>query len=254
MKVRILQSSTAVTDQKHYALSMLVGDSLCIDAGCLGFLAEPDEQRRVRDLLLTHAHLDHVASLPIFLENVWQRTPDCVTVHASQSVHRTLQEDLFNDRLWPDFIGLSTPEAPFLERRELKPGVSVQLDGLIITPVAVHHGVDSLGFIIDDGEAALAFTGDTAPTDAIWEVANATPNLRAVFLECSFPDSLADLAAVSDHLTPRLFAAELEKLQRRARIVPIALKARYRNETRRELEDLGIEGLSFAPIGEEFEI
>ncbi len=43
---------------------------------------------------------------------------------------------------------------------------------------------------------------DPGPTKRLWEVAHQTRDLRAVFLEACFPNSLTRLAKVSLHMTP----------------------------------------------------
>src|SRR6516162_3190664 len=69
-------------DSYHYCTSAIVNDTLAIDAGCLGFYHSAQEQARIRHLLITHTHIDHMASLPIFVENAYEGKTDCVTIHA----------------------------------------------------------------------------------------------------------------------------------------------------------------------------
>ncbi len=254
MRIRILASSTERPVDAHYALSVLVNDAMCIDAGCLGFVGEQSVQKSVKHVFLSHGHIDHVGSLPIFLENTFDGTRDCATVYASAAVHASLQKDVFNDRIWPDFIRLSTPEAPFLKSATLEAGRPVAVNGLSITPIEVTHGTPTFGFIVDDGDSAFAFSADTAPTEMIWKAANDTPNLKAVFLECSFPNFMAQLARDSYHLTPDLFEIELAKIESDVPVHPISIKARFRSETIRELEAIRVKTIIFPPIGEEFEI
>ena len=45
-----------------------------VSAGFEG-LGRVERQRRVRHVFVTHEHLDHVATLPIFLENVYDPGP-----------------------------------------------------------------------------------------------------------------------------------------------------------------------------------
>src|SRR5207245_10727782 len=112
-----------------------------------------------------------------------------------------------------------------------------------LTPVALNHVVPTLGFIIEDKDAAVVVVSDTGPTDEIWKHANATPKLKAVFLEATFPNSMIGLAEVSKHLTPVLFAREVEKLKKRVAFIAVHIKARYWSQVVGELQDLGITGL-----------
>src|SRR5262249_2817928 len=158
----------------------VVNDSVAIDAGALGLLQPVEAQARVRHVLLTHSHIDHVASLPIFLENVYTGTPDAVTVHGTEAGLGSLQRDLFNHRGRPGSPGLSRADAPFLRLSPIEPGRPVVLDGLRLTPVAVNHVVPTVGVLVEDDTTAVLFPSDTGPTEAIWDVANAAANLKAV--------------------------------------------------------------------------
>jgi cAMP phosphodiesterase len=229
-----------VREPSQYLSTYLFNDTIAVDAGCLGHYGTFADQVRVRNVFLTHSHIDHIGSLPIFVDNVYQGGPDCVSVHASRDVIDCLKRDLFNDRVWPDFIRLSTPEAPFLKLAILEPFRQVEVDGLRFTPVPVDHVVPTFGFVIESATAAVVVASDTGPTTALWERANATPNLKAVFLEASFPEALAPLAQVSKHLTPRQFAQEVQKLTSSPAVIAVHLKGRYITELVNELQALNI--------------
>ncbi|MDB2577320.1 hypothetical protein N9Z54_09015 [Planctomycetota bacterium] len=55
---------------------------LAVDAGSLGLVGEPTEMARIAGLVLTHAHIDHVASLPMWVEALLSldRAPEGVRV------------------------------------------------------------------------------------------------------------------------------------------------------------------------------
>jgi ribonuclease BN (tRNA processing enzyme) len=241
VKVRLVPSTLGDVNELSQSLSTyLFNDTIAIDAGCLGYFGTTTDQMRVRNIFLTHSHIDHIGSLPIFLDNVYQGGSDCVTIHAGREVLHSLQRDIFNDRVWPDFIGLSTPEAPFLSLSLLEAYQSVTIDGLRFTPVPVDHVVPTFGFVVESTDSAVVVASDTGPTTALWKRANATPNLKAIFLEASFPESLAALATVSKHLTPLRFAQEVRKLNSDPAVIAVHLKNRYFAELVRELQALAI--------------
>src|SRR5437764_600685 len=109
MKLTLLPSAlgAAGAPAAQYLSSALVNDTIALDAGCLGFHGTPDDQARVRHVLLTHSHLDHVASLPIFLENGHEGRGDGVNIYASAATLDALRRHFFNDQIWPDFVALS---------------------------------------------------------------------------------------------------------------------------------------------------
>ena len=104
MRIRLLPSAVGGDVSRNFSHSLVVNDAVAIDAGCIGFLPSIDEQRKIRHVFLSHTHLDHVCSLPIFLDNVYEYGPDCPVVHAGPRCCSSLQRDFFNDRVWPDFV------------------------------------------------------------------------------------------------------------------------------------------------------
>jgi ribonuclease BN (tRNA processing enzyme) len=238
----------------QYLTTLLVNDAVAFDAGSLGLFGTPAQQARVRYVFLTHGHIDHLASLPIFLENVADDSNDCPVVYAPEPVLDVLRRDLLNDRLFPDFVRLSRDGPPLVRLEPVEPGRPVRAAGLTVTAVPVDHVVPAVGYLIDEGTSAVAFVTDTAPTDAIWEAANRLPHLKAVFLELTFPESVAWLAHVAKHLTPSLFAAEVRKIRPGVPVYVIHLKARYREETERELAALALPGVSVLEPGKVVEV
>lgn len=255
MKVELVPSAIPLDGvcRDQFSTSYVVNDTLAIDAGCLGFYRGPVEQARIKHVLISHTHMDHIASLPIFVENVYEGKPDCVTIHASETVLDSLARDVFNDRVWPDFIKLSTVvPAPFLKLQALHPHRAVELEGLKITPVEVNHVVPTLGFVVEGHDAAVIVVSDTGPTEEIWQWANRTPNLKAVFLEVTFPDAMAKLADISKHLTPASFRREARKLKGDAAVIAVHLKARFRGQVVDELRALGMANLEIGKFGEPY--
>jgi len=252
MRVRLLRSALAESaPEQQYLTTFLVNDTVAIDAGSLGISATLEEQRRITDVFISHSHMDHLASLPTFLENVYTQGDDCPSLHVSDAVRAALQEHIFNDRIWPDFIGLSEKIPPFLKLKTLRERQAVEIGKLSITPVSVNHSVPTFGFILEEAGKSVVIISDSGPTEEIWKQGKA--RLQAVFLEASFPESLAELAHCARHLTPKLLAAELKKIGRGVRILAIHLKSAFHSRLVRELDALGIPGLEVALPGKEYE-
>jgi cAMP phosphodiesterase len=203
-------------------------------------------------VFLTHVHADHVASLPIFIENAWTGSESCPLIHGSPETLDGVQQHIFNDTIWPDFVALSKRMAPFLELRALESEVPVHVEGLRITPVPVNHLIPTFGYVVSDGASAVIFGGDSGATSRLWEVAHETQQLKAVFLEASFPNSLKRLAETSCHLTPEMFAAEVAKIPPGVKIIAVHLKVRYRADVIRELYALGLPDLEIGECEKEY--
>jgi ribonuclease BN (tRNA processing enzyme) len=237
---------------RHYQFttSAIVNDTVAVDAGSLGFYLSAQEQARIKHILITHTHIDHTASLPIFVENAYEGKADCVTVHGSAEVLYSVRHDLFNNRVWPDFVAMSEKnDKPFVKLSQLDPWQSVELEGLKYTAIPVNHVVPTCGFLIEDADSAVIITSDTGPTEDVWRVANDMPKLKAVVLEGCFPNSLTWLAEASKHLTPNLVGAELKKLNRPARILIVHIKPRFQAEVTAELQALNNPALEIAQFG-----
>ncbi len=252
MKIYFVPSSVGESNRHQILATYLINDVVAIDAGALGLLSPMSAQRRVRHVFLSHSHLDHLVTLPIFIDNVYTPGPECPTVWGHPHTLDTLRNDLFNDRLWPDMIRLSGEESPFLNLKELVDEQPVEVEGLRITPVALKHVVPAYGFMIEElaTGAAVLFVSDTGPSDRIWEVANQCPGLKAVFLEASFPNAFQWLAEKAAHLTPALFGAELKKLTCDIPAYVIHVKFAFEDQILPELQALQLPNLHIAVPGE----
>ncbi len=253
MKIELLPSTVGETAARQFCIGAIVNGTLAVDAGTLGLLWPLERQCRVRNIFLSHSHLDHIATLPLFLANVYEETSDCPNVYASNATLQSLQQDVFNDRLWPDFVKLSKEESPFLEVHALVSEDTVELPGLTVTPIALDHIVPTLGFILQDEAGAVAFVSDTNPTERVWKVLAKTERLRAVFLESSFPNSERGLADKSGHLCSEMFAAELTKLDDSVRVIACHLKPSHFDTIVSELSALDRANLEIGVPGHQYD-
>src|SRR2546422_4564792 len=110
---------------------------------------------------------------------------------------------------------------------------------LWVTPVQVNHTVPTTGFIIHDGSSGLIYSGDTGPTETLWRTARGLHGLRAVILECAFPNRLGPRAAIAKHLTPALISRELDKLPPDLPVLIYHVKPQFHEEIAEELERIG---------------
>lgn len=252
MKVEFLPSAVGALATEQFCISAVVNDTIAIDAGSIGLLWPIERQMQIQHVFLSHSHLDHVASLPLFLDNIYTLGPDCPSVYACEATIKCLCNDVFNDRLWPDFIRLSEQESPFLVFKTLKAELPVKLPRLTITPVPLSHIVPTMGFILQDADSTVAVVSDTRPTQRIWEVLAAAKNLRAVILDCGFPNSHRWLADKSGHLCPELFAKEIRRLPESVRVIAYHLKPCFFDEIEHELNAIPRASLEIGVTGREY--
>jgi cAMP phosphodiesterase len=164
----------------------LVNDTCMVDAGSVSEGLMDAEQSKIRNVLLSHAHLDHIKGLPLLADNMAGRTlGGVIKVWSLPEVLEDLQRHIFNDVIYPDFTRLPTLEEAPLSYSPFRDETPITVDGLHVTSVRVNHTVPAVGFIIRDQESALLYSGDTSETRRIWEVGAKEPRLRAAFIETS---------------------------------------------------------------------
>jgi ribonuclease BN (tRNA processing enzyme) len=215
IEVTLLPTCGGTMSQSQPLTSFLLNEGVALDAGSLGFSLTGEQFARIGHLFLTHAHMDHVASLPIALAESFSHLKRPLRIYATDHVLKMVRTHVLNGEIWPDFAHFNVPgtNQPAVEYITIEPRRPVKIDGLTLTPVPVHHEVPCVGYIVESNDSAVAFTSDTGPTEEIWTIANRTKNLKAVCIDCSFPDEKEELAILSGHLTPNLITHEARKLK-----------------------------------------
>ena len=257
MKVRLLPSTIepdgSASLRQHQSCFVIDG-TVAFDAGSLAISATPDEAANVRDVLLSHAHLDHIAGLPLFIDDLFPVLDEPVRVHAVPSVVEALEEHVFNWTVYPRFSELTNDHGPVIEYCPFNVGESFRVRHLRVKSIEMNHKVPSSGFVISDDNTTIAISGDTAETVEFWETLNALDSLKALFIECAFPNEHQELAEKSFHLTPRKLANELCRFESASTsIYAINLKPAYYRTIVKELNELGIDQLEVFEPGRTYE-
>ncbi len=199
----------------------------------------------MRDVILTHPHMDHVATLPIFVDDLFGSLEEPIRVHATQEVCEMVARDIFNGTVYPRFQDFDNGRTRVMEFRPFRTGEEFRVAHLRVKAVSVNHIVPTVGLVVTDGERTVAFSGDTAATDEFWQVVNREPRLDALLIESSFPNFLSKLAAETGHLTPDALGGELRKLAHTdLDILAMHLKPSYRLQLVEELAALGVPRLA----------
>lgn len=212
MRIRVLGCHGGMAPGYQTSCYM-INDTFLIDAGSVASSLSPERQMSLTDVVITHPHIDHIKDLCFLIENTFSPHREPLVLHSTSEILKDLHNHIFNDVIWPDFTKIpatSTSEKILLKLQPLDQ--NTELFGVKIYPVAVNHPGHAVGYILDDGDVQVLFTGDTGPTEEIWRRANKCPNLKAVFTEVSFPDRMDRLAKVSGHFTTSALIEELTKL------------------------------------------
>ncbi|HEY7168046.1 MAG TPA: 3',5'-cyclic-nucleotide phosphodiesterase [Candidatus Binatia bacterium] len=240
MKLRVLGCSGGQVPGRKLSC-FLVDDSLLLDAGSASSALSLRAQENIKDVLITHIHLDHVLSLGMLADNLYGKCQTSINLWGTAEIIEGLKKYFFNDHIWPDFTRLTdhTQCVPVMRLCELLPEQRTEVGNHAVTPVRVNHVIPTLAYFLENRDKTLLHIGDTAATDAVWRRAQNTAGLCAIVVETSFPNRLQDIADSSLHLTPQSLARELEKLGNRD--VPILvthLKPAFRKEIVAELKHL----------------
>jgi ribonuclease BN (tRNA processing enzyme) len=230
----------------------LVVGNILLDGGTIDLSVNIGEERRGRRIILTHAHFDHIKGIPFMLDNqVTRGTGNTVTVTTAKAVIRTLKTNIFNDKIWPDFTRIPTPEAPVLHSQTIRPSREEQFDGYRLVMIRVNHTVPAYGIILINPEGkGIAYTGDTGPTDRFWKKVDAY-TVKSLIAESSFPNRLEELALRTGHLTPALLQKELAKMKNPPpRIYLMHAKPQYFPEIEQEIQGLARNNIRYLRQGE----
>jgi ribonuclease BN (tRNA processing enzyme) len=257
LKIQLLPSSFDAAGRATPAQRLtcfLIDDRVSVDAGSIGLALTEGQRQTVRDIIVTHTHMDHIASLPIFVDDLFAELTEPIRIHATREVVDLLERDVFNDNVYPRFAELRNQHGPVMRYVPFKAGEEFSVAHLRATAVTVNHIVPTVGLVLTDRKTTVAFSSDTADTEELWRVINAEPQLDALFIEASFPNSMRELAKASKHLTPQTMAQELTKLSHNGMdILAVHLKAAYRTTLIKELEGLKIKGLNVMEAGRVYE-
>ncbi len=188
-----------------------VNETILIDAGTGLESLDLEAMLGLRHLFITHAHLDHICCLPLMMSTLYDRMRQPLQVHASRSVIDALRQHIFNWTIWPDYTQLPTPETSLLRFEELSPGQQLTLDGLTISALAVNHPTPTQGYLLEDADGAIAFSGDTASSPSFLSTLAAVNDLQHLLMDVSFPSDQQPIADASGHYTPAALKRDLDR-------------------------------------------
>lgn len=228
----------------------LIDSRVAVDAGSIAMALTEQQRNDVRDIIVTHPHMDHIASLPIFIDDLFATLKEPMRVYATPEVIELLEKDVFNWNVYPRFSELENDFGPVMQYIPIPVGQPFTVAHLTVNAIPVNHIVPTIGLIVSHNQTSVAFSSDTAETDEFWKAVNSTKHLDALLIEASFPNEMSQLAEVSRHFTPASLGEELKKLNHNGMdILAVHLKPTYRQTIMNQLADLNIPKLAVMEPG-----
>lgn len=213
MRIRILGCSGGIGAGSRTS-AMMIDDDVLLDAGTGVGDLPLEELHNIRHVFLTHAHLDHIAGLPMLIDSIFTETVDVpVTVYGRAETLAAIQQHLFNWVIWPDFAKLPNEQNPMLRYVECNPGDTIRIGHRDFYAVDVEHSVPSIGYTVQNSGGVFAVSGDTRTNKTLWPVLNACDDLKVLLIEVSFPNELEELANTAGHYCPNTLCRDLARLE-----------------------------------------
>jgi cAMP phosphodiesterase len=222
----------------HKPTGFVLDGVLAIDAGSLASGLTLAEQYGLQAAVISHPHLDHVRDLAMLVDNRVQKRCPTLTIAATRSTIAVLKKHFFNGQLWPDFTKIPTASNPTIKFQVLPLRKASDVAGYEVRPIPVTHTIEAAAMFIRGRDGTLVYSGDTGPTDEMWQVIRETPDVRGIVIETSFPNHEQRLATISGHHTPKTLRRDLAKLGRGQRPPTFVfhMKPRFEEEIRQELQ------------------
>jgi ribonuclease BN (tRNA processing enzyme) len=251
MKLRVLGCSGAEFPG-HNAPGFLLDDQIAFDAGSITSALDEKAQSKIKNIFITHAHLDHIKGIPFLADNiVVGKKAHRVNIFSVPPVISTIRKHLFNSSMWPDFTIIPNDNEGILNLVELKAGRPIDINGYTITPYKVNHTVPAVGYLVEDKkERRFFYTGDTGPSTETWKKIGSR-KIHCLIIDVSFHNRMGSIAIRTGHLTPRLLKEEILKIEPRPDHIYITHpKPQYYRTIRNELDRLKIKNLKILREGE----
>lgn len=212
MKLTVLGCSGGISGAQARTTSLLVDDDVLIDCGTGVGDLDFDALLRIDHVFLTHAHMDHIASLPLLVDAVGEARSTPIVVHASNETLRILHSHVFNWLVWPDFSKIPNRDQPYLRFQPMQTGETAILKERSFTAMPARHTVPAVAYCVDSGAGQLVFSGDTTYCAELIAAINALPALRHLIVETAFANEQHGLAVASRHMCPSMLLAMLDEI------------------------------------------
>ena len=181
---------------RHTSCYFLPESGVLLDAGTGVFRLAPLIETNTIDILLSHAHLDHICGLTFLLDVFHQRPIERLRIWGEQAKLDAIQTHLFSDLIFPVAL-----DAQWIAIDDME---TLEIGGASVTWRPQDHPGGSVAYRLNwnSGDRAKSksltymtdTTGDTSEEAIAW-----CRGTDLLMHECYFDDSMADWAEKTGH-------------------------------------------------------
>ena len=234
MEVQILGAHLAEVKGARLT-SILIDNSLVVDAGGLTSALSLPEQKKIETVLLTHHHFDHTRDLVTLAANngyYWRKQ---LVVYAPRYTLDIVTEGLLSSKLYTNFLEYPSKEEPTVILEAIEPYSRKTIAGYEVLAVPVKHSTPTVGYQITSSDGkSLFYTGDTTVgVSECWQ--HISPEL--LITEVAGPDKYADWLNKAGHLCPKFLKEELIQFRRLNGYLPRVIIVHIGNPYEQEIKE-----------------
>lgn len=240
MRVEILGCSGGMS-VGHNSTCLRLSDTVLLDAGTGSAKLSAEEMLKIKDILVSHSHLDHIAGVCFITDQDIENRKEATRLHALAETNNSFRRFVINEVLWPEIQKVVINGVHMVEFHDLKPFETVKVQDVTVTPLPVLHAVPTLGFCIHGDSGDMVFISDMINAEQeVWDWIAARENLKYFITEAAFPNRLEEIARISKHLTPQM----LEEIcttkikQKDVEFYATHIKPLYYESVKKELSEL----------------
>jgi phosphoribosyl 1,2-cyclic phosphodiesterase len=242
VEIRILGAHLAEVKGARLT-SILIDNSLVVDAGGLTSALSLAEQQKIETILLTHHHFDHTRDLVTLAANAGYYWRKQLTVWGLRYTLDIVADCLLGGKMYTNFFEYPDKEKPTVMLEAIEPYSRKPIAGYEVLAIPVKHSAPTVGYQVTSSDGKVLFyTGDTTMgVSDCWQ--HISPKLLIV--EVAGPDKYADWLKQAGHLCARLLKEELIQFRRLKgylpRIVVIHIGNPYEQEIKKEVAQVAQE-------------
>lgn len=258
MKIKVLGCSGGVA-AGHDSTCLLLGDDLLVDAGTGARQLTPQEALRIKDIMVSHSHLDHITSICFIADQDIEHRKEATRIHALPETASAIRRYVVNEIIWPEIEKVIINGVQMVEFHVLRAFETVDIRGHRITPLPVRHALPTLGFCFHGATGSMVFISDMiSASDEVWAWINRQDDLRYFITETAFPNRLEELARISKHMTPQMYADLCKEKLEPAKLESVELyathiKPLYSQQVIDEIKELKGQGLQVKVLENDME-